>query len=262
LQEFNVGQLFKRPTVEILVGECPLLPFDSDSHPKFEKSRHFSHSRERGSIVLGFLSFLLETRGFGGQVVQVFEHTVRAENFTFLARICQNRGDVLAGVVVIREPNARFWKRVKREIMRGHNRGACSIHRGPDDEGFFWEGSVGFGARRLSIVDVAGRHQPISNEDWQVWIAFNGEIYNHPELRSQLIDRGHRYRTHCDTETVVHCYEEYGESCLEKLRGMFAFSIWDAGRRCVLLARDRLGIKPLYWCIQTHACESEPVIPL
>ena len=123
------------------------------------------------------------------------------------------------------------------------------IHRGPDDEGFFCEGSVGFGARRLSIVDVAGGHQPISNEDGQVWIAFNGEIYNHPELRRQLIDQGHRYRTNCDTETVVHCYEEYGESWIEKLRGMFAFSIWDAGRRRVLLARDRLGIKPLYWCI-------------
>ncbi len=123
------------------------------------------------------------------------------------------------------------------------------IHRGPDDEGFFCEGAVGFGARRLSIVDVVGGHQPLSNEDGSVWIAFNGEIYNHPELRSKLIDRGHRYRTNCDTETVVHSYEEYGESCVEKLRGMFAFSIWDAGRRRVLVARDRLGIKPLYWCV-------------
>jgi asparagine synthase (glutamine-hydrolysing) len=123
------------------------------------------------------------------------------------------------------------------------------VHRGPDDEGFFCEGSVGFGARRLSIVDIAGGHQPLSNEDGQVWIAFNGEIYNHPELRPQLIDRGHRFRTNCDTETIVHCYEEYGETCIEKLRGMFAFSIWDAGRRRVLLARDRLGIKPLYWSV-------------
>jgi asparagine synthase (glutamine-hydrolysing) len=123
------------------------------------------------------------------------------------------------------------------------------IHRGPDDEGFFCQGSVGFGARRLSIVDIAGGHQPLSNEDEQVWIAFNGEIYNHPELRPQLIGRGHRFRTNCDTETVVHCYEEYGEACIEKLRGMFAFSIWDAGRRRVLLARDRLGIKPLYWSV-------------
>lgn len=123
------------------------------------------------------------------------------------------------------------------------------IHRGPDDEGFFCEGSVGFGVRRLSIVDIAGGHQPLSNEDGQVWIAFNGEIYNHPELRAQLIACGHRFRTNCDTETVVHCYEESGETCIEKLRGMFALSIWDAGRRRVLLARDRLGIKPLYWCV-------------
>jgi asparagine synthase (glutamine-hydrolysing) len=127
------------------------------------------------------------------------------------------------------------------------------IHRGPDDEGFFRRGPVGFGARRLSIVDVAGGHQPLSNEDGHVWIALNGEIYNHPELRRSLQALGHRYRTNCDTETVVHCYEEHGVEGIDKLRGMFAFSIWDARRRTLVICRDRLGIKPLYWCVYNGA---------
>src|SRR5437868_3206221 len=125
----------------------------------------------------------------------------------------------------------------------------CSVmaHRGPDDDGFYVSGPVGLGMRRLSIVDLARGHQPISNEDETAWIVFNGEIYNHAELREQLQLRGHRYRTNSDTETIVHLYEEYGPDCVRHLRGMFAFAIWDAARQRLFIARDRLGIKPLYF---------------
>jgi asparagine synthase (glutamine-hydrolysing) len=120
-------------------------------------------------------------------------------------------------------------------------------HRGPDDEGFYTDGAVGIGMRRLSIVDVAGGHQPLSNEDGTLWIVFNGEIYNHLELRQQLIARGHRYTTHSDTETVIHLFEEYGSDCVQHLRGMFAFAIWNRNTKTLFIARDRLGIKPLYY---------------
>jgi asparagine synthase (glutamine-hydrolysing) len=120
-------------------------------------------------------------------------------------------------------------------------------HRGPDDEGFYTDGAVGIGMRRLSIVDVAGGHQPISNEDGSLYIVFNGEIYNHLALREQLIARGHRYNTHSDTETVIHLFEEYGPDCVQHLRGMFAFAIWNRNTRTLFIARDRLGIKPLYY---------------
>jgi len=120
-------------------------------------------------------------------------------------------------------------------------------HRGPDGAGLWIEGPVGLGHRRLAIVDVAGGHQPMANEDQTVWIVFNGEIYNHAELRPELEARGHRYRTRSDTETILHLYEEEGERCVERLRGMFAFAVWDRTRRRLLLARDRLGIKPLYY---------------
>ena len=125
----------------------------------------------------------------------------------------------------------------------------CDVitHRGPDDEGFYCEGGVGLGMRRLSIVDLATGHQPISNEDGSIWIVFNGEIYNHGTLREQLISRGHHYRTHSDTETIVHLYEEYGNNCVQHLHGMFAFAIWDSKRKSLFVARDRLGIKPLYY---------------
>ena len=101
--------------------------------------------------------------------------------------------------------------------------------------------------RRLSIIDIQTGHQPISNEDENVWIVYNGEIYNHAELRKDLEARGHRYRTNSDTETIVHLYEEYGRDCVKYLRGMFAFAIWDRGKRVLFIARDRLGIKPLYY---------------
>jgi asparagine synthase (glutamine-hydrolysing) len=130
-------------------------------------------------------------------------------------------------------------------------------HRGPDDEGMYLRGGVGLGHRRLSIVDVAGGHQPMSNtvsgrscgggESGAVWIAFNGEIYNHPQLRPALEARGHRYQNNSDTETIIHLYEERGPDVVEELSGMFAFAIWDEARQTLLLARDRLGIKPLYY---------------
>ena len=122
-------------------------------------------------------------------------------------------------------------------------------HRGPDGEGIFLDGSVGLGHRRLAIVDVASGQQPMANEDRSIWIVFNGEIYNHAELRPELLSRGHRYRTRSDTETILHLYEEEGDRAVERLSGMFAFAIWDAPRRRLLLARDRMGIKPLYYAI-------------
>jgi asparagine synthase (glutamine-hydrolysing) len=121
------------------------------------------------------------------------------------------------------------------------------VHRGPDDEGIYAAGSVGIAMRRLSIVDLATGHQPLSNEDGTIWIVFNGEIYNHASLRQNLQSRGHHYRTNSDTETIVHLYEEYGSECVQHLRGMFAFAIWDARRQRLFIARDRLGIKPLYY---------------
>ncbi|MGA7928923.1 MAG: asparagine synthase (glutamine-hydrolyzing) [Candidatus Sulfotelmatobacter sp.] len=130
----------------------------------------------------------------------------------------------------------------------------CDViaHRGPDDDGIFTQGKVGLGMRRLSIVDLATGHQPLSNEDGSIWIVFNGEIYNHRALREHLIIRGHLYRTQSDTETIVHLYEEYGKDCVQHLRGMFAFAIWDARRKSLFIARDRLGIKPLYYRLASH----------
>jgi asparagine synthase (glutamine-hydrolysing) len=120
-------------------------------------------------------------------------------------------------------------------------------HRGPDGEGVWMEGPVGLAHRRLAIVDVAGGAQPMSNEDGGVWVTCNGEIYNHAELRARLVARGHRFRTGSDTESIVHLYEEEGDGCVDRLRGMFAFALWDRERGRLLLARDRLGIKPLYY---------------
>lgn len=119
-------------------------------------------------------------------------------------------------------------------------------HRGPDDEGTFVDGCVALGARRLSIIDLPGGHQPISNEDGTVTVALNGEIYNYAALRRDLAARGHQLRTAGDTEVIVHLYEEMGEACVDELRGMFAIALWDARRRRLLLARDRIGIKPLF----------------
>lgn len=121
------------------------------------------------------------------------------------------------------------------------------IHRGPDDDGIFVGPGIGLGFRRLSIIDVVGGHQPISNEDGRIWVMLNGEIYNYPELRQKLLDRGHKFTTRSDTESIVHLYEEYGEDCFRLLRGMFAIALWDSGKRKLLLARDRVGKKPLFY---------------
>jgi asparagine synthase (glutamine-hydrolysing) len=121
------------------------------------------------------------------------------------------------------------------------------FHRGPDDEGFYVAGQIGLGFRRLSIIDLSGGHQPISNEDGTIWLVFNGEIYNYQALRRELIGKGHIFKTQSDTEVIVHLYEEFGTDCVKKLRGMFAFAIWDQADRTLFLARDRVGIKPLYY---------------
>lgn len=120
-------------------------------------------------------------------------------------------------------------------------------HRGPDGEGYHLDGPVALGHRRLSIIDLSGGAQPLSNEDDSVWITFNGEIYNFPALREELLALGHRFRTRSDTETIVHAWEEWGEDCPKRLRGMFAFAIWDKRRKVLFLARDRMGKKPLYY---------------
>jgi asparagine synthase (glutamine-hydrolysing) len=123
------------------------------------------------------------------------------------------------------------------------------VHRGPDDEGVYVRGPIGLGMRRLSIIDLSGGKQPIHNEDETIWIVFNGEIYNFPELRRELEARGHRFYTHSDTEVIVHLYEESGADCVKKLRGMFAIALYDDRNGTLLLARDRMGKKPLHYAI-------------
>jgi asparagine synthase (glutamine-hydrolysing) len=126
------------------------------------------------------------------------------------------------------------------------------VHRGPDDEGYYLKGQIGLGFRRLSIIDLSGGHQPLANENDTIWIIFNGEIYNYQELRAELISKGHIFRTKSDTEVIVHLFEEYGRDCVKKLRGMFAFAIWDSVQKSLLLARDRVGIKPLYYYLSEN----------
>ncbi|MDR4513127.1 XrtA/PEP-CTERM system amidotransferase [Nitrosomonas sp.] len=123
------------------------------------------------------------------------------------------------------------------------------VHRGPDEGEVYTEPGLGLGHRRLSIMDVASGQQPLFNEDGSVVVVFNGEIYNYQKLAKQLTEAGHRFKTHCDTEVIVHAWEEWGEQCVDRFRGMFAFGLWDRNRQTLFLARDRLGIKPLYYAL-------------
>jgi asparagine synthase (glutamine-hydrolysing) len=120
-------------------------------------------------------------------------------------------------------------------------------HRGPDDQGVYLDGAAAIGVRRLAVIDLETGHQPIANEDGTVHVVLNGEIYNFAELRARLERRGHHFRTRSDAEVIVHAYEEAGDDCVRELDGMFALAIWDRSRRALLLARDRMGEKPLYY---------------
>jgi asparagine synthase (glutamine-hydrolysing) len=151
----------------------------------------------------------------------------------------------ISGVFAL-DPNGVLHPDVRAGV-RGMN-GAIA-HRGPDGDGFFDADPVALGHRRLAIIDRARGHQPMSNEDGSCWITFNGEIYNHRELRPLLESKGHRYRTNSDTETILHAYEEFGPSCVERLEGMFAFAVYDGRRRELFAARDRLGKKPLFYTV-------------
>ncbi|MGH7787570.1 MAG: asparagine synthetase B family protein, partial [Candidatus Binatia bacterium] len=121
------------------------------------------------------------------------------------------------------------------------------VHRGPDEAGERRDGPVWLGSRRLSIIDVADGHMPMGNEDGTVWAVYNGEIYNFAALRSELLAAGHQFQTHCDTEVLVHAYEQWGADCVERFNGMFAFAVHDVPRRRLFLARDRMGEKPLHY---------------
>ena len=151
----------------------------------------------------------------------------------------------IAGKVAVSSSAAAVDAEVVRRMM------SLIVHRGPDDDGIYIDRQAVLGHRRLSIIDLNTGKQPISNEDGTVWVVYNGEIYNFPELRKQLLARGHTLKTHTDTEVIVHLYEDYGEQCVTLLRGMFAFALWDARKKKLLLARDRVGIKPLYY-VQTR----------
>jgi asparagine synthase (glutamine-hydrolysing) len=150
----------------------------------------------------------------------------------------------MCGIVgkLLFDPSARVGAEQVEEMLQP------IAHRGPDGRGIHLDGNVGLGHCRLSIIDVGGGHQPMSNEDGTVWIVFNGEIYNFQPLREFLISKGHVFSTKSDTEVIVHLYEEFGTGCLERLRGMFAFAIWDKRNNRMFVARDRVGIKPLYYC--------------
>jgi asparagine synthase (glutamine-hydrolysing) len=144
-----------------------------------------------------------------------------------------------------------------RPVRRQEIAAMCAVlrHRGPDDEGIYLDGSFGMGIRRLAVIDLLTGHAPLSNEDGSVWVVQNGEIYNFPELRGQLERRGHRFRSSCDTEVIAHLYEEEGPACVRSLRGMYALALWDEKHKTLLLARDRLGIKPLY-----YACDGKRLL--
>src|SRR2546428_6965466 len=151
----------------------------------------------------------------------------------------------IAGFVESSTISAPYGPIESRELV--HRRCEVIRHRGPDDEGLLVGDGVAPGMRRLSIIDLCTGHQPIHNEDRTVWIVFNGEIYNFRELRRELEAAGHHFYTSTDTEAIVHAYEQWGASAIGRLRGMFGLAIWDARSRTLLLARDRIGIKPLHY---------------
>ena len=149
----------------------------------------------------------------------------------------------MCGIVGIFDTNGR--REISNELLSRMNQ--TQVHRGPDEQGIHIEPGVGLGHRRLSIIDLASGQQPLFNEDHSVVVTYNGEIYNFSELSSELKSKGHQFRTHSDTEVIVHAWEEWGESCVEHFRGMFAFAVWDRNQETLFLARDRLGIKPLFY---------------
>src|SRR5262245_39732612 len=151
----------------------------------------------------------------------------------------------IAGFVESPDARSPFGADASRALV--HRMCGVIRHRGPDDEGVFVDEGVALGMRRLSIIDLSTGHQPIHNEDGTVWIVFNGEIYNFPELRRELEAAGHRFYTSTDTEAIVHAYEQWGTAAIRRLRGMFGLAIWDGRSRSLLVARDRAGIKPMYY---------------
>ncbi|MDZ7752501.1 MAG: XrtA/PEP-CTERM system amidotransferase [Gammaproteobacteria bacterium] len=151
----------------------------------------------------------------------------------------------MCGIVGIFDTRGR--RDIDRELL--HRMNESQHHRGPDEGGLHTEPGVGLGHRRLSIIDLSSGQQPLYNEDETVVVVYNGEIYNFPDLTAELLAAGHTFRTHCDTEVIVHAWEEWGEDCVKRFRGMFAFALWDRNRERLFLARDRLGIKPLYYAL-------------
>ncbi len=154
--------------------------------------------------------------------------------------------------------NRDYARPVDSELIERMKR--CVLHRGPDDSGTYLEAPAALGFQRLAIIDVSAGHQPMTNEDGSIVIVFNGEIYNFQDLRAELIGLGHTFRTHSDTETIVHGYEEWGTGVCERLRGMFAFVVYDRPRRRVMLARDRVGKKPLYYAIVKRGAAEEALL--
>ena len=134
---------------------------------------------------------------------------------------------------------------IDRSVLQRMN--ASIRHRGPDDEGYYQDAQASLAMRRLSIIDLHTGQQPISNETGDMWVVYNGEIYNFKDVRAELERRGHIFKTQTDTEIIVHAYEEYGDECVKHFNGMFAIALWDARKRRLFLARDRVGIKPLYY---------------
>src|SRR4029453_7427055 len=150
------------------------------------------------------------------------------------------------------------------DLVDVKNMTSTLVHRGPDDEGYYVSGPLGLGFRRLSIIDLGGGHQPMSDAEGAVWVIFNGEIYNFRELRQELESRGHRFRTKSDTEVIVHGYKQWGTDVFDRLNGMFGVAIWDARTQRLVLARDAMGIKLIYYAIQDgtlwFGSEMRPVV--